>query len=187
MLTTLSFALEIKFFWKLKVMLGSLLGEIKGFFIIKQIEKLWLLCFCFNFHVSKIWLPAQRACWNNIYKSSEFTFRPAVPSYEALGVEDPNIVPDAQITASSNYLSYYPRKGRLNGDSGWCQQSSKITDNYIQVDMGAGRTVCGVATQGKANGSFLKSYRVSFSTDGTSWTAYKEQNVEKVQHVTVTF
>ena len=53
--------------------------------------------------------------------------------------------------------------------------------------MGAGRTVCGVATQGKANGSFLKSYRVSFSTDGTSWTAYKEQNVEKVQHVTVTF
>ena len=39
MLTTLSFALEIKFFWKLKVMLGSLLGEFKGFFIIKQIEK----------------------------------------------------------------------------------------------------------------------------------------------------
>ena len=130
--------------------------------------------------MSKIWLPAQRACWNNIYKSSEFTFLPAVPSCEALGVEDPNIVPDAQITASSNYLSYYPRKGRLNGDSGWCQQSSKITDNYIQVDMGAGRTVCGVATQGKANGSFIKSYRLSFSTDGTSWTAYKEQNVEKV-------
>ena len=50
----------------------------------------------------------------------------------------------------------------------------------IQVDMGAGRTVCGVATQGKANGSFIKSYRLSFSTDGTSWTAYKEQNVEKV-------
>ncbi|CAH3160204.1 unnamed protein product, partial [Pocillopora meandrina] len=84
------------------------------------------------------------------------------------------------ITASSNYLSYYPRKGRLNGDSGWCQQSSKITDNYIQVDMGAGRTVCGVATQGKANGSFIKSHRLSFSTDGTSWTAYKEKNVEKI-------
>ena len=143
--------------------------------------------FLFNFHVSKIWLPAQRACWNNIYKSSEFTFLPAAKSCQALGVEDPNIVPDAQITASSNYLSYYPRKGRLNGDSGWCQQSSKITDNYIQVDMGAGRTVCGVATQGKANGSFIKSYRLSFSTDGTSWTAYKEQNVEKVQRVTVTF
>ena len=111
-------------------------------------------------------------------KSSEFTFLPAVPSCEALGVEDPNIVPDAQITASSNYLSYYPRKRMAQWS--WCQQFSKITDNYIQVDMGAGRTVCGVATQGKANGSFIKSYRLSFSTDGTSWTAYKEQNVEKV-------
>nr|XP_058944675.1 lactadherin-like [Pocillopora verrucosa] len=104
----------------------------------------------------------------------------AVLSCEALGVEDPNIIPDVQITASSNYLSYYPHKGRLNGDSGWCQQSSRITDDYIQVDIGAGRTVCGVATQGKANGSFIKSYRLSFSTDGTSWTAYKEQNVEKI-------
>ena len=46
--------------------------------------------------------------------------------------------------------------------------------------MGAGRTVCGVATQGKAYVSFIKSYRLSFSADGTDWTAYKEQNVEKV-------
>ena len=59
-------------------------------------------------------------------------------------------------------------------------QSSKITDDYIRFDMGAGCTVCGVATQGKTNGSFRKSYRLSFSTDGTSWTAYKEQNVDKV-------
>ena len=87
-----------------------------------------------------------------------------------------NIIPNAQITASSNYLSYYPHKGRLNGDSGWCRQSSRITDAYIQVDIGAGRTVCGVTTQGKANGSFIKSYRLSFC----GWTAYKEQNVEKV-------
>ncbi|XP_066023879.1 uncharacterized protein [Pocillopora verrucosa] len=103
----------------------------------------------------------------------------ALPSCKALGVEDPNMISDAQITASSNYLSYYPRKGRLNGNSGWCQRLRKITNDYLQVDMGAGRTVCGVATQGKANGSFVKSYRLSFSNDGTSWTAYKEQNVEK--------
>ena len=37
--TTPLFALEIKFVLKLKVMLGSLLGEFNGFFIIKQIEK----------------------------------------------------------------------------------------------------------------------------------------------------
>ena len=129
----------------------------------------------------------QRTCWDNIKIGYEFTFLAAVLSCEALGVEDPNNIPDVQITASSNYLSYYPHKGRLNGDSGWCQQSSRITDDYIQVDIGAGRTICGVATQGKANGSFIKSYRLSFSTDGTSWTAYKEQNVEKVWNVTVRY
>ena len=102
-------------------------------------------------------------------------------------MKDSDIIPDAQITASSNYRSFYPHKGRLNGDSGWCQRPFEIPDNYIQVDMGAGRVVCGVATQGKANGSFIKSYRLSFSTDGTSWTTYKEENVEKVLNMMDTF
>ena len=53
-------------------------------------------------------------------------------------------------------------------------------NDYIQVDMGAVRTVCAVATQGKKNGSFIKSYKLSFSTDGTSWTAYQEKSVDKV-------
>ena len=53
-------------------------------------------------------------------------------------------------------------------------------NDYIQVDMGAVRTVCAVATQGKKNGSFIKSYKLSFSIDGTSWTAYQEQSVDKV-------
>ena len=106
-------------------------------------------------------------------------------------MEDSDIIPDAQITASSNYPSFYPHKGRLNGDSGWCQRPFEIPDNYIQVDMGARRAVCGVATkgtaQGKVQGSFIESYTLSFSTDGTSWTTYKEENVEKVLNMTDTF
>ena len=43
MLTTLLFALEIKFVLKIEVMLGSLLGEFNGFFIIKQSRLLYLL------------------------------------------------------------------------------------------------------------------------------------------------
>ena len=27
--------------------------------------------------------------------------------------------------------------GRLNGVNGWCQKTTAITDDYIQVDMGA--------------------------------------------------
>ena len=102
-------------------------------------------------------------------------------------MEDPDIIPDAQITASSNYGSFYPHKGRLNGDSAWCQPPFEIPDNYIQVDMGAGRAVCGVATQGNAHRSFIKNYTLSFSTDGTSWTTYKEGNVEKVLNMMDTF
>ena len=71
-------------------------------------------------------------------------------------MEDPDIIPDAQITASSNYGSFYPHKGRLNGDSAWCQPTFEIPDNYIQVDMGAGRAVCGVATQGNVHRWFIK-------------------------------
>ena len=48
---------------------------------------------------------------------------------------------------------------------GWCQKTYTITDDYIQVDMGAIRAVCVVATQGKKDGSFVKSYKLSFSVD----------------------
>ncbi|CAH3162681.1 unnamed protein product [Pocillopora meandrina] len=97
-----------------------------------------------------------------------------------VGVDDPHIIPSAQITASSYYLSYYPRMGRLNGVKGWCQKTTAITDDYIQVDMGALHTVCAITTQGKKNGSCVKSYKLSFSSDKSSWSVYQEQNTDKV-------
>ena len=99
----------------------------------------------------------------------------------AVGVGNKNKIPDNQITASSYYLRYYPSKGRLNGPDGWCQKPYGITNgDYIQVDMGKVRSVCAVATQGKRSGSYIKSYKLSLSTDGNTWNTYKEQNVEKV-------
>ena len=98
-----------------------------------------------------------------------------------MGVEDPNIIPNAKMTASSNYLSYYPYNGRLNGNTGWCQKTSSITGtDYLQVDMGLTRSICAVATQGKKNGSYVTSYKLKLSTDGAYWTTYKENNVDKV-------
>lgn len=106
---------------------------------------------------------------------------PNLGSCTAVGVEDPNKVPDAKITASSNYLSYYPHNGRLNGNTGWCQKTSSITGtDYLQVDMGIKRSICAVATQGKKNGSYVTSYKLKLSTDGIHWTIYKEQNTDKV-------
>ena len=46
--------------------------------------------------------------------------------------------------------------GRLNGVNGWCQKTTAITDDYIQVDMGALHTVCAIATQGKKMGHSSK-------------------------------
>ncbi|CAH3162749.1 unnamed protein product, partial [Pocillopora meandrina] len=97
-----------------------------------------------------------------------------------VGVEDPHIIPDAHITTSSYFLSYYAHMGRLNGVKGWCQKTTTITDDYIQVDMGALHTVCAIATQGKKNGSFVKSYKLSFSSDESSWSVYQEQNIDKI-------
>ncbi|RMX60017.1 hypothetical protein pdam_00019304, partial [Pocillopora damicornis] len=58
--------------------------------------------------------------------------------------------------------------------------TNTITDDYIQVDMGAIRTVCAVATQGKKDGSFVKSYKLSFSVDEISWNVYQDQLIEKI-------
>ena len=99
----------------------------------------------------------------------------------AVGVEDPNIIPNAKMTASSNYLSYYPYNGRLNGNTGWCQKTSSITGtDYLEVDMEVTRSICAVATQGKKNGSYVTSYKLKLSSDGVHWTTYKENNVDKV-------
>ena len=101
-----------------------------------------------------------------------------------VGVEDRNIIPDARMTASTNAGSiYYPYYGRLNGNRGngaWCPRTAHRTE-YLQVDMGAVRSVCAVATQGRGKyPSWITSYKVFLSTDGITWNAYKENNVEKV-------
>ena len=67
--------------------------------------------------------------------------------FAPVGAEDPHKIPEAQINASSYYLSYYPHMGRLNGVNGWCQKTIAITDDYIQVKTGALHTVCAIATQ----------------------------------------
>ena len=46
--------------------------------------------------------------------------------------------------------------------------------------MGALHTVCAITTQGKKNESFVESYKLSFSSDKSSWSVYQEQNIDKV-------
>ena len=104
----------------------------------------------------------------------------------AVGVKDRNKVPDARMTASSYFNSNsYPYYGRLNGDRGytaWCAATDKI--DYLQVDVGAGHSVCAVATQGDtAYPHWTISYKVHLSTDEVTWSSYKENNAEKVTKI----
>ena len=71
--------------------------------------------------------------------------------------------------------------GRLNGVKDWYQKTTAITDDYIQVDMGALHTVCAIATQGKKNGSFVKSYKLSFSIDESSWSGIRNKTLTRFE------
>ena len=84
------------------------------------------------------------------------------------------------MTASSVYSGYNAYKGRLYGDEGWCQSYKDTTHEYLQVDMGTVRLVCQVATQGKRNGAWVTSYKLSFSPNGFNWKTYREHGMDKV-------
>jgi len=126
------------------------------------------------------------SCENTLYKEivSEKTICfVSVPGHcTAIGVSaDIYTIPDDQMTATSNYRAYYSYNGRLNGTSGWCAESrDDYSDDYLQIDLGAEYLVCAVATQGKSSGSYLTSYKLSFSTDGETWSFYQEDGEDKV-------
>lgn len=109
-----------------------------------------------------------------------------------VGVADRNKIPDAKMSASSYYhgtYHYYPHIGRLyetRGGKGWCPKTKYDRTDYLQVDMGMVHVICAVATQGKGTGGYVASYKLSLSTDGANWNAYKEQNQVKVKKATHT-
>ena len=97
---------------------------------------------------------------------------------------DKNTIPDVKMTASSFYSNQYPYYGRLNetrGEGGWCPKNKSDRTEYLQVDMDEVRSVCGVATQGVLSlTEWTTSYKLRLSTDGITWSTYRETNFEKV-------
>ena len=106
-----------------------------------------------------------------------------------MGVADKNTIPDDRITASSLHDSrFHPYYGRLNGRRGlrgaWCTKTTDDRTDYLQVDMGAVRTVCAVATQGATGGFWVTSFKLKLSLDGTTFNHYMEDNAVKVNKLT---
>jgi len=113
----------------------------------------------------------------------------------ALGVGD-GLIPDDAMRASSVLDRYHvPSQARLNntkqGKSGGAWKP-KLNDKkqYLEVDLGALTNVSQVATQGygissggkvqKKDKCWVESYTLSFSTDGSQWQQYTENDAVKV-------
>jgi len=107
-----------------------------------------------------------------------------------IGVSDPKIISDSQMTASSTYKEeiggYQPEFGRLEGNrgDGWCSRTKDSNDDWLQIYFGDMFTVCGIDTQGDINGNeWVTAFKLSFSTDGSSWITYTYDNgTDVVRH-----
>lgn len=98
-------------------------------------------------------------------------------------------ISDAQISASSEWdANHAARPGRLNylagseagKQGGWSAQTNDV-NQWFQVDLGTIKTVTHVGTQGR-NGvaQWVTSYKVQYSSDGSSFQDYQEQGASKV-------
>ena len=92
-------------------------------------------------------------------------------------------IPNSDITASSEQSASTPAKnGRLNYTSGssWCARISD-TNPYLQIDLQTLYIICAVSTQGNSDADqWVKNYTLQFSTNGTTWTDYRESGKIKV-------
>ena len=100
-----------------------------------------------------------------------------------LGMES-GLIPDSDITASSEKNANTAAKnGRLNYTSGssWCAATSD-SNPYLQIDLQTLHIICAVSTQGNSQADqWVKTYNLKLSTDGSTWTNYKEGGQVKVR------
>ena len=96
---------------------------------------------------------------------------------------DSGLIPDSDITASSEKNANTAAKnGRLNYSlRSWCAGTSD-SNPYLQIDLQTLHVICAVSTQGNSQADqWVKTYKLKLSTDGLTWTNYKEGGQVKVK------
>ena len=99
-----------------------------------------------------------------------------------------NDIPNSAVTASSSYANsqHEPWRGRLNNvpnSGGWGSWAAGTSNQgqWLQIDLGKEKLLTKLATQGSPSfDQWVRSYKILFSSDGTSWKEYKENGVVKV-------
>ncbi len=90
--------------------------------------------------------------------------------------------PESDRSYSSLYRDYSPHnQSMLDSIGAWSVASGyTIGSEWMQIDLGANKTITGVVTQGRANfsaGQYVTSYKVEYSSDGTNWSWVDNENV----------
>ena len=129
---------------------------------------------------------AHKKCCN-LHRKARFAGLPC-DSDAPVGISDPSIISDGQMTASSQLESprYKPYYGRLHdkrGD-GWCPSLAAEGNDWLQIDFQDTFAVCAVATQGNSDGnSWTTAFKLSYSSDEKKWKYYKYGDcTEKVSY-----
>jgi hypothetical protein len=87
-----------------------------------------------------------------------------------------------QRTRASSFYNYNcgPWYARLHNKYAWCSRK-KDRKQWLQTDFGTTTRVTRIVTQGRQNAvQWVKSYYVSYSRNGQSFTTYKEGGKTKV-------
>ena len=80
--------------------------------------------------------------------------------------------PGINITASSYIDSSPPSAARLGLHVAWCPKN--VINAFLQIDLGVPYHLPAVATQGRSDGSFVKSYAIMLSRDGLNWAEFEK-------------
>ena len=104
---------------------------------------------------------------------------PVLACQDPLGMENHERTDD-EITASDWKSEKYPYNARLNNEAGWLVYNDFSKAHFLQVKLGSGTfTLTGVATQG-IYGYLVKTFTLSYSTDGIDWVEHRENGQVKV-------
>ncbi|KAL9972183.1 hypothetical protein ACROYT_G018440 [Oculina patagonica] len=164
------------------------------------------ICRSFDFDntTSKCYLSSKSTLNSALASSSDYSFF-QLNCLESLGVSTSTSIPDADMTASSQMDSTaVPSAGRLNAQpeitsqgvttliGGWAALTND-QNQYLQIKFDQIFQVSGVATQGRQDAAqWVKTYKLEYSTDGSSWTYYPDtltgntdQNTEVRNEVSV--
>ena len=94
---------------------------------------------------------------------------------DPLGMES-EIITDAQISVSSSWWYWNPRRVRLKYYYAW-RANTNDQNQWIQVDLGRYTKVTRVATQGGRyyrGFGWVTKFKILYSLDGVLWQMYKE-------------